>query len=456
MDLNIKKIMDMTVSQRFDELNAMSEFNDPKVILRLTNEWEFQSKISTILMLKIKADALYKRGLINFSKECLLQIVNISDGYYETKHRNGNGLKINIENNHPDLNPKKIQVPIWYFEIIEEELENIINAYNKKTEKQKNQLKTLSTPIKISGDNLLQGQSIDWDSKGDFNYFPVNLNKVKFENNIINSTKENIVFEAINSIVKHEDFNKITLNDDEAVLTMGSCFASELYMSLTKHNIKSETLRIEESINTTHANLALIDSIEQGKVSAILKDLLIDKEIEKRLLYLYKIIQQSKIIVLTFGVSPLVINKKSKIPIFKKNLKENFATKEVEMVFTSVKENKENIVNIVKKLRNISPSIEIYITLSPVPLIGVLKEASVLERDVISKSTLRLAIEEARKEIVFKYWPSFEVVKWIPSHLAPNLEYQAFGASDNNSRHVSRWLIDAITQSFIEHTIEII
>jgi len=54
-----------------------------------------------------------------------------------------------------------------------------------------------------------------------------------------------------------------------------------------------------------------------------------------------------------------------------------------------------------------------------------------------------------------KYWPSFEVTKWISAHLSPQLGYQAFGDPDNNSRHVSRWLVDEITKAFIEHAIEL-
>ena len=65
-----------------------------------------------------------------------------------------------------------------------------------------------------------------------------------------------------------------------------------------------------------------------------------------------------------------------------------------------------------------------------------------------------MAIEEASKVVDFTYWPSFEVVKWVAPHLNPNMNFQAFGVPDNNSRHVSRWLVDEITKSFIDHVFE--
>lgn len=83
------------------------------------------------------------------------------------------------------------------------------------------------------------------------------------------------------------------------------------------------------------------------------------------------------------------------------------------------------------------------------------KDKSVLERDVVSKSTIRLTIEEAQKCVEFTYWPSFEVVKWLSPHISPSVDFQAFGDPDNNSRHVTRWIVDEITKLFIEHVFDL-
>jgi len=63
------------------------------------------------------------------------------------------------------------------------------------------------------------------------------------------------------------------------------------------------------------------------------------------------------------------------------------------MRFSTIDENYEYIEQIIQIIRSVTPSAQIYLTLSPVPLIGVPDSLSVLERDVISKSILRLAIE---------------------------------------------------------------
>ncbi len=455
MDQNVAKLMQMNVGQRFDELNMMSKFNDPKVILALSHEWEFQTRISTILALKIRTDAHLRRGSIGFAKEALIQIAYLSDGMYETTERIGHGLRISNSNEHPDLNIKKVEVPQWYFESLNKEFSYINEIYEKKLLSRTTELKALSTPLKMQGDSILQGQSIDWQSSGLFNYFPVNLNKIKINNQTIDGSKQQIVKNAISSVLMHSNIVKTNLKENDLVVTMGSCFASELYLSLSRRNIRCETLRIEESINTTHANLALIESIKNKKLSKSLEDLLNNFGGTEKLIFLHEILSRTKIMVLTVGVSPIVVDSKTGEVVFEKNLKSKFAEGKIEMRFSSVEENKNNLIKIIQELKIISPDIKVFVTLSPVPLIGVTKDKSALERDVVSKSTIRLAIEEAQKCVEFTYWPSFEVVKWISPHIAPSVNFQAFGDPDNNSRHVSRWIVDEITQSFIDHALDI-
>lgn len=456
MDPNIKKILDLTVSQRFETLSAMAKFNDPKAILLLAQEWEFQAKVSTILALKVRADAQLKRGFIDFSCATCAQIAQISDGIYETNHREGHGLRISPQREHPDLHPKKIEVPSWYFEHLGEDRELILKIYESKRTAQINAMQTLGTPIKLPTNDLLQGQQSSWASSNLFNYFPINLNVTRAEAGINKPSREQILQNALCSIIERGSVKRAKLSKEDIVLTIGSCFASEIYVSLVRHGLKAETLRIEESINTTHANLLLLDSIQKLKLHDGLEELLGgDGNIGSRLRYLRDLISLSKIIILTVGVSPIVIDKKTHKIVLSKKLREKFEKDEVLFTYSSVAENCENLIKIVEIIRSIQKDIEIYVTLSPVPLIGVPANQSVLERDVVSKSTIRLAIEEASKRVRFTYWPSFEMVKWLPAHISPEIGYQAFGDPDNNSRHVSRWLVDEITKAFIEHAIEL-
>lgn len=66
MDASVSKILTMPVGQRYTSLKEMATYNDPKVILHLTDEWEYQAKVSSILSLKLRADAYSRRGETSF------------------------------------------------------------------------------------------------------------------------------------------------------------------------------------------------------------------------------------------------------------------------------------------------------------------------------------------------------------------------------------------------------
>ena len=68
--------------------------------------------------------------------------------------------------------------------------------------------------------------------------------------------------------------------------------------------------------------------------------------------------------------------------------------------------------------------------------------------DCVSKSTLRVAIHEllAEGHANLHYWPSFEIVRWLGSHI----EEALFG-EDGNTRHVNRKTVRLILESFIRH-----
>jgi hypothetical protein len=122
--------------------------------------------------------------------------------------------------------------------------------------------------------------------------------------------------------------------------------------------------------------------------------------------------------------------------------------------FSSVDENVDYLDEMRLTLASLAPDAILFVTLSPVPLIGVPKHLSVLERDVVSKSILRLSIEKMRERDNIHYWPSFELVKWLPGHLTGIMNYQSFGDPDNNSRHVSRWLVNLIVETFCDEVVD--
>jgi len=90
----------------------------------------------------------------------------------------------------------------------------------------------------------------------------------------------------------------------------------------------------------------------------------------------------------------------------------------------------------------------IVVTLSPVPLEATFREISCMTADSVSKSVLRVAIDQAMSEHrpdVY-YWPSFEIVRWAGAHVS----WPAYGFHDDRARHVTRYTVGRIIDAFVE------
>lgn len=95
------------------------------------------------------------------------------------------------------------------------------------------------------------------------------------------------------------------------------------------------------------------------------------------------------------------------------------------------------------------------VTISPVPIDSVIGLAdphlkSAIEVDCVSKSRIRCAFDEilARQpdDANVRYYPSFEIVRWI----APLLATPTFGFDDAASRHVSSQVLDGVCSLFVQ------
>lgn len=287
-----------------------------------------------------------------------------------------------------------------------------------------------------------------------FDFWPNKLNyavasKTDETAELRKASRQEIANTIMDSILEQDpEKQRIASLDKESakVLTFGSCFAQNLNRALQAKGINSQSLRLEEAINTTHANRLLIQSILDGECASELEGRVSTDNLD----VLRSEVLAASVIVLTVGVSPVSEWVNSGKLCLAEKLKPLFTEGKIRQRFTSVDENKENLVAIVNLLNEFNPRCQIFITLSPVPLVGVADNSSVFKKDVISKSTLRLAIEQASEEVEFTYWPSFEVVKWMAPHVPLSSNYQAFGEDDMDSRHVSAWLIDTIVDKFIE------
>jgi tetratricopeptide (TPR) repeat protein len=246
------------------------------------------------------------------------------------------------------------------------------------------------------------------------------------------------------------DKNKI-IDKETIFFTMGSCFARNIAVSLIKSGFNANHMEISEYINSTYANRALVNyllGIEQ-------KDE-INKRIEQLLPAGFKKndinvkISQSNIFILTLGVAPAFFDAQTGEFVLPSpnSLNTRVLAEKYTFRTTSVQENIENVKYLIDFIRNISPKINIVITVSPVPLLASFEFESCVQADCLSKSTMRLVAHEIVNNSGYDnitYFPSFEIFRWGGSN------YSNFYAADDGAAwHVSEDKVDSTVKAFIE------
>ena len=247
----------------------------------------------------------------------------------------------------------------------------------------------------------------------------------------------------------------LRIGPDHVLMTLGSCFAENLARRLQAQGYGVHHEPIGEEVNTTFANRHLLEWVEHGPVSAPARaiEAAFGPQMRTRLA---EAIASSDIFILTFGVAPCFFDDETGEFAFlwsESELGRDYLNSHCTMRTTTVSENALNIRRIIEALQRLAPHNRgIVLTVSPVPLSGTTELASAITADCISKSTLRVACHEvlsASADPRVRYWPSFEIVRWIGPHLGPGYP-PPYGADDGNSRHVSAWLVELIIDMFLE------
>ena len=229
------------------------------------------------------------------------------------------------------------------------------------------------------------------------------------------------------------------------VMTHGSCFAHNLAEALGSYNVEVIHFNVKDYINTTYANKVFFQYATGYENSIRQRNLETLKNKFSQALFKNLIdgIKLSKVLILTVGVAPCWFEKSTGnvvLDIDKKNLN-NY-----EFKTTGVDWNVKNLLEIIKIVREINPKLHITLTVSPVPLNKSFDMESTVVTDCVSKSVLRVTVHTLLKLGIanLNYWPSFEIVRWIGSHIDP-----VYGNDDDHPRHVSRDLVAIIVDLFI-------
>lgn len=232
------------------------------------------------------------------------------------------------------------------------------------------------------------------------------------------------------------------------VTTFGSCFAANLARMLKGAGVDATNLLIEESINSPLANRGFLAGLVDP--AGFEHTARLEKTYGAEFLGRARAqIAGAKVVVLTLGVAPAFFHVGSGEFAFLEDYRVLLAEGRVVMRTPSVAETKAVIAEVLALVRALNPSARLYVTISPVPLIGTAELSSAVIADCVSKTTLRASLHEVLREGAADahYWPSFEIVRWLGAHTT----LPAFGADDNASRHVSNWLVEMIVQRFSRH-----
>lgn len=224
------------------------------------------------------------------------------------------------------------------------------------------------------------------------------------------------------------------------VLTMGSCFAVNISNALRNSGIDAHALRLHEEANSPLANFYLVDYLRKERWSRYRE--LFDKEINAaKCQYFRQSVQSAGLFILTLGVGICCFDKKSGRLILRPNSREAIDSK---WRFLSTSEVEKYVTKLIKEIRKIHPALPIVLTVSPVPIYRSFLSPSAFVDDCLSKCTLRSAVHQiqSNNRCVY-YWPTFEIFRWIGSHLGP-----AYGADDGLPRHPNKALVQIATEAF--------
>jgi len=218
------------------------------------------------------------------------------------------------------------------------------------------------------------------------------------------------------------------INKGSKVVALGSCFAREIsnflvskkYSTLKRQGGHNGREFIYSGVNNTFAVRQLFEFAWTGKEpkdetwhsqkGPLHKELTVKTQKE-----LSEYFSQTKAFIITLGLSEVWYNKKTSDVFWRAIPKDIFDSDKHGFRVTTVQENVENIQEIIKLIKIHAPDAKIILTLSPVPLYATFRPVSCVSASAVSKSILRVAVDEVMRDSEdfnksLFYWPSYEII----------------------------------------------
>jgi len=239
------------------------------------------------------------------------------------------------------------------------------------------------------------------------------------------------------------------------ITAFGSCFAEHISNWFTARNFSI--------VNTAEeASRAYVVSMREGMVNSFVirqqfewawENKVFEEELwhgydarsfgydEEVRLETKRLFDKTDLFILTFGLSEVWYDEVTGNVFWRTIPKDVYDPDRHRFRVSSVAENRDNILAIYALIRKHRPDAKMLVTLSPIPLIATFRDAGCLGANSVSKATLRVAIDEALRDVGAEghlhYWPSYEIVSDVF-----HLPYKP------DRRHVRQEVLDYIMRLF--------
>jgi len=298
--------------------------------------------------------------------------------------------------------------------------------------------------IKITSADEVQKFGGHWYRGENCNFIP---SKKKFDN-------ENFVKDYI-----LQGFlpKKKIISKKDKVVAFGSCFAWHVsqYLADNGYSIfnkkmanNTHIIRYGEGMANTFTVVEQLEwAFENKKIEKNTWYYSVEKEIEnneKIRESTFKLLSQINVFIITFGLSEVWYNKENDQVFWKAIPSDKFNKKKHGFRNSTVEENTKNIEKIYTLIKKHMPNSKIIFTLSPIPLMATFRPQSCITANTVSKSILRVAIDNVISKYKdnhhLSYYPAYEITK----------EYFIDPFTDDN-RHLKQKYIDIIMSNFFKY-----
>ena len=210
---------------------------------------------------------------------------------------------------------------------------------------------------------------------------------------------------------------KPVFDETSGIITMGSCFAQRIREWIKRRGNAAEFVHVPTGLNNSFAIRQYVEWVMTGNRSqdAYWYDdptgLWVPPEEQQKAKAAF---EAAKGFVITFGLAEVWRDKDTGGVFWRGIPNEIFNAEKHECVVSKVSENVENM----KRIHELLGGKTLIYTLSPIPLKATFLERPAFISDCVSKSTLRVALEEffnTKPDNAF-YWPAFEFFRWVGSH----------------------------------------